>query len=318
METSLIEKRILVAGARGMVGSAIVRRLQAAGCRTVHAPSRQELDLTQDGHVRDWFARHRPEVVVVAAAKVGGIVANNTLPADFLAENLAIALNTIGAARAQRTPRLLFLGISCIYPREATQPIREDALLTGPLEPTNEAYAVAKIAGMKFCQACRRQDGLAYHSLMPTNLYGPGDNYHPLHSHVLPALLRRFHEAARDRAASVTCWGSGSPRREFLHVDDLAEAVWHVLNLEDPLDWYNVGPGEDLPIRELASLAARVTGFTGEIRWDTSKPDGTPRKLLDSSALRATGWAPRIPLAQGLASTYADFMQRLADGTLRS
>lgn len=318
MKPLLHEKRILVAGARGMIGTAIVKRLKAAGCHTLFTPTRTELDLSKPDHVRHWFERHSPDVVVVAAAKIGSNLSNCTAPADYLSENMAIALNTIEGARQAKTPRLLFIGSSCVYPQNAPSPLREDALLAGPLEPSTEAYAVAKIAGMKFCQACRRQHGFTYHSLIPSNLYGPGDDYHHENSHVLPALIRRFHDAVKGRAETATCWGTGAPRREFLHIDDLAEAVWHVLSIEYPLDWYNVGSGEDLTIGELADRIASTTGFKGKVLWDHTKPDGPPRKTLDASALRATGWAPQVPLGRGLEDAYADFVKQLASGTLRA
>jgi GDP-L-fucose synthase len=267
--------------------------------------------------VRAWFEAHKPEVVVLAAAKVGGIHFNDTYPADFLLDNLKIQNHVIESAWRSGTRRLLFLGSSCIYPRLCPQPIREDYLLTGPLEPTNEWYATAKIAGIQLCRALRKQYGFDAISLMPTNLYGPGDNYHPTNSHVLPALIRRFHEAAQANAPSVTCWGSGTPLREFLHVDDLGEACVFALEHWQPgseeLQQLNVGTGVDLTIRELAEAVAAATGYQGEIRWDTSKPDGTPKKQLDVSRLAELGWRARIPLAEGLVSTVADFAARGSD-----
>ncbi len=263
-------------------------------------------------------ARERPEIVVVAAARVGGIQANHSFPAEFLQQNLAIALNTIHAAHRHGVRRLLFLGSSCIYPKHAPQPMPEECLLTGPLEPTNEAYSIAKIAGLKLCQFYRRQYGALFHSAMPTNLYGPGDYYHPTHSHVLPALLRRFHEARLQRLPHVALWGTGTPRRELLHVDDLAEACLHLLRLDDPPDWVNVGTGTDVTIRELAELVKEITGFEGEIRTDPSRPDGTPRKLLDIAKIRSTGWTPRIGLREGVERTYGDFLEAVAAGTLRT
>jgi GDP-L-fucose synthase len=265
-----------------------------------------------------FFAGARPEVVIFAAARVGGIHANATYPADFMHENLVMEMNAIHAAWRRGVKRLLFLGSSCIYPREAPQPMPESCLLTSPLEPTNEAYALAKIAGLKYCAYLRRQHGVLFHSAMPTNLYGPGDNYHPRDSHVLPALIRRFHEAKAAGAGEVTIWGTGSPRREFLHVDDLAAGLLHLLGVDDPPDWVNIGTGEDLPIRELAALVAEVVGFDGEIRTDPSMPDGTPRKLLDVSLLRGLGWRPRIGLRDGIAGAYADFLEALESGRLRS
>jgi GDP-L-fucose synthase len=312
--------RFYVAGHRGMAGSAICRALQRAGYGNPEqggallTASRSDLDLLDPTAVQRWFTTHAPTVVVLAAAKVGGIGANNTYPADFLLDNLKIQTHVIETAWRSGVRRLLFLGSSCIYPKFAAQPIREEALLTGPLEPTTEWYAIAKIAGIKLCEALRRQHGFDAISLMPTNLYGPGDNYHPTNSHVLPALIRRFHEAAQANAPRVTCWGSGTPRREFLHVDDLAEAC--VFALEhwppgaDELQYLNVGTGVDLTICELAEQAARATGFRGEIHWDARKPDGTPKKQLDVRRLAALGWKARIALAEGLASTVADFAAR--------
>ncbi|MBM5799168.1 MAG: GDP-L-fucose synthase, partial [Cyanobacteria bacterium K_Offshore_0m_m2_072] len=322
--------RIFVAGHRGMAGSAICRALQRADYGNLITAGRAQLDLLDAGAVERWFAAQRPAVVVLAAAKVGGIHANATYPADFLLENFKIQNNVIEAAWRSGVRRLLFLGSSCIYPKFAEQPIREEALLTGALEPTNEWYAIAKIAGLKLCEALRRQHGFDAISLMPTNLYGPGDNYHPTGSHVLPALIRRFHEAKEAGAASVTCWGSGTPMREFLHVDDLGAAAVFALEHwnpdapgaprgvgpggEDlgPLNHLNVGTGVDVSIRESAETVAAVVGFDGAITWDASKPDGTPRKLLDVGRLEALGWKARIPLREGLTSTYADFAARLA------
>ena len=306
--------RIFVAGHRGMAGSAICRALQGAGYRQILMASRAELDLLNPLAVHGWFELMKPTVVVLAAAKVGGIEANNNYPADFLLDNLKIQTNVIETAWRAGMKRLLFLGSSCIYPKLAEQPIQEEALLTGPLEPTNEWYAIAKITGIKLCAALRKQHGFDAISLMPTNLYGPGDNYHPTNSHVLPALIRRFHEAAQANAQSVTCWGSGTPLREFLHVDDLGEACVFALEQWQPgpeeLQFLNVGTGVDLTIRELAEAVAAATGYQGEIHWDTSKPDGTPKKQLDVSRLAALGWTARIPLAEGLASTVADFAAR--------
>jgi GDP-L-fucose synthase len=322
--------RIFVAGHRGMAGSAICRALAHAGYGDVLTAGREVLDLLDPGAVERWFAAQRPAVVVVAAAKVGGIHANATYPADFLLENLKIQNNLIEAAWRSGVRRLLFLGSSCIYPKFAQQPIREEALLTGALEPTNQWYAIAKISGLKLCEALRQQHGFDAISLMPTNLYGPGDNYHPTGSHVLPALIRRFHEARQAGAPSVSCWGSGTPMREFLHVDDLAEAALFALEHWDPaaadaprgvgpggedlgpLNHLNVGTGVDVTIREAAETVAAVVGYRGAITWDTSKPDGTPRKLLDVSRLAALGWRARIGLAEGLASTYGDFVAQLA------
>jgi len=267
--------------------------------------------------VRAFYEREKPDTVIVAAARVGGIHANSSYPAEFLHENLAIAHNTIHEAWRAGVKRLLFLGSSCIYPREAPQPMTEECLLTSQLEPTNEAYAIAKIAGLKLCQFYRRQYGVLFHSAMPTNLYGPGDNYHPENSHVLPALIRRFHEAVRDLAPKVTLWGTGAARREFLHADDLADALLVILAMENPPDWINVGYGSDVTIRELAELIARITGFRGEIAWDPGKPDGTPRKLMDSFKLHATGWQPKYGLENGIRSAYADFLKLSDSGLFR-
>ncbi|AEN12955.1 MULTISPECIES: GDP-L-fucose synthase [unclassified Streptomyces] len=296
--------RVFVAGHRGLVGSALARRLTADGHEVV-TRGRDELDLRDVAATGRFLRDVRPDAVVLAAAKVGGIMANSTWPVQFLEDNLRIQLSVIAGAHAAGTPRLLFLGSSCIYPRRAPQPIREDSLLTGPLEPTNEAYALAKIAGIVQTQSYRRQYGASYISAMPTNLYGPGDNFDLETSHVLPALIRRFHEARRERAPEVTLWGSGSPRREFLHVDDLAAACVRLLEAYDGDEPVNIGCGVDLTIRELAETVREVTGYQGRIAWDASKPDGTPRKLLDVSRLTSLGFTPRIPLRDGIARTYA-------------
>jgi GDP-L-fucose synthase len=309
--------RIYVAGHRGMVGAAIVRRLQADGCTNLLQPDRATLDLRNQSQTFAWFEQHRPEVVVVAAAKVGGIHANSTYPADFITDNLAIALHCIEAAHRTKVARLLFLGSSCIYPKHAPQPMPEDCLLTGTLEPTNEAYAIAKIAGLKLCQYYRKQFGVMFHSLMPTNLYGPGDNYHPRNSHVLPALMRRFHEAKEARAPEVVIWGTGTPRREFLHVDDLAAAAVFLLGLDNPPDWINVGCGVDHSIKELAEMVARIVGYTRRLVFDSSKPDGTARKLMDVSRLAALGWHASIGLEDGVRRTYQAFLDELKSGRLR-
>ena len=313
--------RIFVAGHRGMAGSAICRALQRAGYSNLVTASRAELDLEDGPSVQRWFEQHQPTVVVLAAAKVGGIQANNSYPADFLLDNLKIQTNMIETAWRSGVRRLLFLGSSCIYPKFAEQPIREEALLTGPLEPTNEWYAIAKITGIKLCEALRRQHGFDAISLMPTNLYGPGDNYHPTNSHVLPALILRFHEAAERGDARVTCWGSGTPLREVLHVDDLGEACVYALENWQPgpeeQQFLNVGTGVDLSIRELAEAVAAATGFQGEIHWDASKPDGTPKKQLDVSRLAALGWRARIPLVEGLRSTVGLFREQLQKGIAR-
>jgi GDP-L-fucose synthase len=303
------DTRIFVAGARGLVGSALCRALAARGHRHVLAPPRAELDLRNRAAVDAFFAARRPELVFLAAAKVGGIVANDTYPADFIRDNLEIQTNVIDAAYRHGTRKLCFLGSSCIYPRLAPQPIREDALLTGPLEPTNEWYAVAKIAGIKMCQAYAKQYGFNAISVMPTNLYGPGDNFDLQTSHVLPALLRKFHEAKLANAPAVTVWGSGTPRRELLHVDDLADALCFLVERYDSPEIINVGTGEDLTIAELAALVRNVVGFSGKIELDRSKPDGTPRKQLDVSKIHALGWRARIPLEEGVRATYEWYLQ---------
>ena len=309
--------RIYVAGHRGMVGTALTRRLKSRGYTNLITRSHRELDLCDARRVEALFQEHRPHGVIVAAARVGGIFANATYPADFIYENLSIALNIIHAAYQCGVERLLYLGSSCIYPRNAPQPMREDSLLTGPLEKTNEAYAFAKIGGLKLCQHFRRQYGVQFHSMMPTNLYGPGDRYHPENSHVIPALIRKFHEAKERSQPEVTLWGSGEQRREFLHVEDLAEAILHLIRVEDPPDWVNVGFGKDLSIRELAELIRGVVGYSGEIRYDTSRPDGPPQKLLDISWIKRLGWQPRIGLEEGLKQTYRDFVKSLRAETLR-
>lgn len=296
--------RIFVAGHRGLVGSAIARRLTADGHEVI-TRTRAELDLRDAERTAAFLAETRPDAVVLAAAKVGGIMANSTYPVQFLEENLRIQLAVVAGAHAAGVTRLLFLGSSCIYPRLAPQPITEDALLTGPLEPTNEAYALAKIAGIVQIQAYRKQYGASYVSAMPTNLYGPGDNFDLQSSHVLPALIRRFHEAREEGREEITLWGSGTPRREFLHVDDLAAACAVLLDRYDGDEPVNIGCGEDLTIRELAETVAEVTGYQGRIAWDTSKPDGTPRKLLDVSRLTGLGWKPAVALPDGIAATYA-------------
>lgn len=310
--------RIFVAGHRGMVGAAVVRRLRQGGFNNLLLASRSELDLTSQDAVNRWFADNRPDVVVFAAAKVGGIHANSTYPAEFLYQNLAMASNAVHAAWQTGTQRFLFLGSTCIYPRLAPQPIAEDSLLTSPLEQTNEAYAIAKIAGLKLCQYYRRQYGVLYHSAMPTNLFGPGDNYHPDNSHVLPALIRRFHEAKLADAPYVSIWGSGTPLREFLHVDDLAAGIVHLLELTEPPDLVNIGSGQEITIRGVAELVAEVIGYKGRIENDLSKPDGTPRKLSDISLIKSTGWAPQISLKTGLADAYQDFLKSTSSQQLRS
>ena len=305
--------KIYISGHRGMVGSALVRKAKELGGFDTITTTRSELDLCNQAAVFDFLAREKPDTVVIAAAKVGGIHANSTYPADFIYENLAIAANLVEGSRRASVPRVLFLGSSCIYPKLAPQPMTEDCLLTSALEQTNEAYAIAKIAGLKLCQHYRAQHGLLYHSAMPTNLYGPGDNYHPENSHVIPALVRRFHEAKERGDASVTIWGTGTPRREFLHVDDLASACFHLLGLDNPPDWVNCGTGTDLTILELAQLVAKTTGFTGKILTDPTKPDGTPRKLMDVARIKSLGWSPRIGLDEGIRGVYAWYLQHGTD-----
>jgi GDP-L-fucose synthase len=320
------EDAIYIAGHRGMVGSAIVRRLQALGYTNLITATHAELDLTDQAAVRAFFARQRIDVVALAAAKVGGIHANNTYPADFIYDNLMMECNVIHAAHNAGVQRLLFLGSSCIYPRMAPQPMREDALLTGTLEPTNEPYAIAKIAGIKLCESYNRQHGRDYRSVMPTNLYGPGDNYRPENSHVIPALIRRFHEAVQTGANEVVIWGTGNARREFLHVDDMASASVHVMELpgevyrahtQPMLSHINVGTGVDCSIRELAETISAVTGFTGHLLWETNQPDGAPRKLLHTALAKDLGWKSAIPLREGLESTYSWFTStcKLRDGS---
>ncbi|HEY1848978.1 MAG TPA: GDP-L-fucose synthase [Opitutaceae bacterium] len=310
--------RLFIAGHRGMVGSALVRRFKREAGFELLLRDRAQLDLTSQPAVSAFLAAEKPDVAIIAAAKVGGIHANNTYPAEFLHENLAIASAAIHGAYKAGVRQLLFLGSSCIYPKHAEQPMREECLLTGPLEPTNEAYAIAKIAGLKLAQYYRKEYGVAFHSAMPTNLYGPGDNYHPTNSHVLPALIRRFHEAREAGAPAVTAWGTGSPRREFLHVDDLADACAFLIGGKDLPDWVNVGTGSDVTIRELTELVAEVTGYRGRIEWDATKPDGTPRKLLDVSRMAALGWKARIALRDGVAATYKSFLEEKKAGALRA
>ncbi|MEI5681576.1 GDP-L-fucose synthase [Mesorhizobium sp. CCNWLW179-1] len=313
---SLKNKRVFVAGHRGMVGSAIVRRLKDEDCEILTA-SRSELDLRDQSGVQRWIAERKPDAVVLAAAKVGGILANDTYPADFLYENLVIETNVIEASFRSEVGKLIFLGSSCIYPKFAPQPIPEDALLTGPLEPTNEWYAIAKIAGLKLCQAYRRQHGVDYISAMPTNLYGPGDNFDLEKSHVIPALMRKAHEAKLAGEKQLTIWGSGTPKREFLHVDDAADAMVSLLKSYSGDGHVNVGSGEDIAILELAKLVASVVGFEGEIRNDPTKPDGTPRKLMDVSRLFETGWRPKYDLKTGLEDAYAWFREHVEKGEAR-
>jgi GDP-L-fucose synthase len=309
--------KLYIAGHQGMVGSALVRRFRAESGVEVVTRSLGELDLTRQAAVEAFFAAEKPDAAIIAAARVGGIYANNTFPAEFIFDNLAIATNCVDAAFRAGMRRLLFLGSACIYPRLAPQPISENCLLTGPLEPTNEAYAIAKIAGLKLCQYYRRQYGVTFHSAMPTNLYGPGDNYHATGSHVLPALLRRFHDAKEEGRPEVGAWGTGSPRRELLHVDDAADACAFLLQLADPPDWVNVGTGADVTIKELTDVVAAVVGYRGRVTWDTTKPDGMPRRLLDVSKLKALGWRAKTGLREGIERTYASFLAEKAAGTLR-
>lgn len=309
--------RIYVAGHRGLAGSALWRELERRGFRHLIGRTRQELNLLDAAAVARFYEEARPDFVLVAAAKVGGILANSTQPASFLFENLQIQNHLIEGARRAGVKKLLFLGSSCIYPKLAPQPLKEDYLLTGPLEPTNEWYAVAKIAGIKLCQACRRQHDCDFISAMPTNLYGPNDNYDLQTSHVLPALLRKFHEAKTAGAASVTCWGSGSPRREFLHADDFARACVFLMQNYSEEQFINVGSGSDVTIQELAELIREIVGFRGDIVWDTTKPDGTPRKLMDSSRLFALGWKPQVDLATGIRLAYEDFLRQPPGGSRR-
>ena len=300
--------RIYIAGHRGLVGSAIWRELERQGFTNLIGKTRSELDLLDSAAVEAFYAAEKPEYVFVAAAKVGGIAANNDRPAEFLFENLQIQNNLIHHAWRAKVKKLLFLGSSCIYPKMAPQPLKEEYLLTGPLEPTNEWYAVAKIAGLKMCQAYRRQYGCDFISAMPTNLYGANDNFDLQSSHVLPALIRKFHDAKISGAASVTCWGSGTPKREFLHADDLASACVHLMQTYSEEQFINVGSGTEITIKDLASLIAEIVGFKGEILWDTTKPDGTPRKLLDSSRMFALGWRPKIELSEGIRRVYEQYL----------
>jgi GDP-L-fucose synthase len=304
-------KTVFVAGHRGMVGAAIMRRLASEDVDILTA-GRAELDLRDQAAVFDWFTRKKPQAVFLAAAKVGGIVANNTLRAEFLYDNLAIAANVIHAAHLNRTEKLMFLGSSCIYPKLAPQPLREDYMLTGPLEATNEPYAIAKIAGIKMAEAYRSQYGSDFISVMPTNLYGPGDNYHPEYSHVVAALIRRFHEAKLSGAPNVVVWGTGTPRREFLYVDDMADACVHLMKVHSSSDMVNIGTGDDISIADFAKVVARTIGYTGTISYDTSRPDGTPRKLLDVSRLNGLGWRARTSLEDGIALAYRAYLNEEA------
>jgi GDP-L-fucose synthase len=309
--------RIYVAGHRGLAGSAIWRELERRGFTQLIGKSHAELDLLNESVVRNFFATEKPEYVFIAAAKVGGILANSTQPVEFLRENLQIQNNLIHSAHDARVKKLLFLGSSCIYPKMAPQPIKEEYLLTGPLEPTNQWYAIAKIAGIMLCQAYRKQHGDDFISAMPTNLYGPNDNYNLQTSHVLPALIRKFHQAKVDRSSSVSCWGTGKPFREFLYSDDLGSALVFLMENYSDEQIINVGSGSEVSIKELTETISRVIGFRGESVWDTSKPDGTPRKLMDSSRLFALGWKPGVPLEEGVRLAYEDFQQKLAAGVIR-
>ncbi len=300
-----------------MVGSALVRAADHLGYSGVLQPSSRELDLTSQAATYAYLAEHRPDEVIVAAAMVGGIHANSTYPADFMYKNLMIATNAIEGSYQAGVRRLIFLGSTCIYPKFAEQPIKEESLLTSALETSNEAYAIAKISGLKMCEFYRRQYGVCYHSAMPTNLYGQGDNYHLQNSHVLPALIRRFHEAKRDSLPAVAIWGTGTPLREFLHADDAAAGILHLLQLESPPDWVNLGCGIDISIGDLARLVMKTVGYEGELTFDASKPDGTPRKLTDISKITATGWAPRIAIEEGVSMAYQSFLDEQAAGTLR-
>ena len=309
--------KLFISGHTGMVGSALVRRFQKVAGVTIVTRTRQELNLSDQAAVMAFYQSEKPDAAIIAAGKVGGIHANSTYPAEFIYENLAIATNCINGAYKAEVKRLLFLGSSCIYPKLAPQPMPEDCLLTSALEPTNEAYAIAKIAGLKMAEYYRKQYGVVYHSAMPTNLYGPNDNYHPQNSHVMPALIRRFHEAKLTDQAEVGAWGTGRPQREFLHADDLADACAFLLQLENPPDLVNVGCGSDVTIRELVEMVAEVVGYKGQIVWDKSKPDGTPRKLLDTTRLNQLGWKPQISLKDGLVHTYASFLEEMQSNRLR-
>ena len=313
-----LDAPIYVAGHRGMVGSALVRELQQRGHTNLILRTSAELDLREQAAVFAFLEETRPAHVYLAAAKVGGIHANNAYKADFLFDNIQLQANVIEGSRRAGVEKLLFLGSSCIYPKHAPQPMGEDALLTGALEPTNEPYAIAKIAGLKMCDAYRDQHGCNFISAMPTNLYGPGDNYHPENSHVLPAMIRRFHEARESGTQEVVCWGTGSPMREFLHVGDLAHACLHLMDVHNEAGWVNVGTGQDVTIRELAETVADVVGYRGAIRWNSSKPDGTPRKLLDVGKMSDLGWKAKTPLRQGIEEVYADFQSAWEQDALRS
>lgn len=315
--TQLINKKIYVAGHRGMVGTAVTKKLQSVGADQLLLRSRQELDLLDQQATNAFFAKEKPEVVIFAAAKVGGIQANISYPADFIYENLMMSANAIHAAYENGCERFLFLGSTCIYPRDAPQPMPETCLLASPLEKTNEGYAIAKIAGLKLCQYYRQQYGVMFHSAMPTNMYGPGDNYHPQNSHVLPGMIRRFHEAKAQGLAEVTIWGTGKPRREFLHVNDLADAVLFLLELDSPPDLINVGTGSDVTIQELAELVADVVGYSGKIANDLSRPDGTMVKCTDTNLINNLGWKAKIELREGLTQTYENYIEESKNNLVR-
>jgi len=311
-------EKLLILGASGMVGSALVRAAtEGLSYSCILQPSSKDVDLINQSHAHEYIAAHSPDAVIVAAAKVGGIHANSTYQADFIYNNLMIAANSIEGSYKAGVGRLIFLGSTCIYPKFAEQPIQEKALLTSDLEPTNEGYAIAKIAGLKMCQYYRQQHGVLYHSVMPTNLYGRGDNYHPQNSHVLPALIRRFHEAKQSELPEVTIWGSGSPLREFLHADDAANGIIHLLQLNDPPNIVNLGSGTDISIGDLARLVQATVGYQGKLRYDTTKPDGTPRKLTDITQIKNTGWSPKIPIEEGVVLAYQAFLEEIASGQLR-
>jgi GDP-L-fucose synthase len=315
--STLGNKKIYVAGHRGMVGMAMLRKLEELGVEQLVVRSSSELDLRNSAASERFFTREKPDVVIFAAARVGGIQANMTYPADFIYDNLAMETNVIHAAYKHGCQRFLFLGSTCVYPRDAPQPMSEDCLLTGPLEATNEAYAIAKIAGLKLCQYYRQQHGITFHSAMPTNLYGPGDNYHPENSHVLPALIRRFHHAATEGLDEVIIWGAGKARREFLHVDDLAEAIAFLLQLDNPPDLVNVGTGQDISIRELAEIIADTVGYKGNIAHDLTKPEGTLRKWTDTTLINQLGWQAKIDIREGIARTYEAFLKDCENAELR-
>lgn len=317
MTESLAEQKIYVAGHRGMVGAMVLQKLKSLGVQKLLTKTSRELDLCNQAATNGFFAESQPDVVVFAAARVGGIHANSTYPAEFIYDNLSMAVNSIHAAYKHGCQRFLFLGSTCIYPGQAPQPMPESSLLTSPLESTNEAYAIAKIAGLKMCQYYRQQYGVTYHSAMPTNLYGPGDNYHPDNSHVMPALIRRFHQAKAEGAEEVVIWGSGKPRREFLHVEDIADAVCHLIQMDDPPDLVNIGTGKDISIQELAELVAEIVGYEGKLSNDLSKPDGTMLKRTDITLIEKSGWSPKIGLREGIEQTYAHYLQELSANQIR-